>query len=361
MMKKIILGLLSLGFIVLSCVANDTTTSAPAVRNVIFMIGDGMGVNQMYIAYTANNGNLAMVDRTQYVGLVRTNATNRYNPDSAAAGTAIACGEKTNNGMLGVRPDGSPMKSMLEYAAEYGLSTGMVVTCEKTHATPAAFVAKVASRGDHEDIALAFVDAPLNVSIGGGRKYFEERTDGQNLTAHLKSKGFRIAYTMDEVKENQSDDLFALLAEIALPTYPSRGEMLPEATDVALNILSRNPKGFFLMVEGSQIDWEAHNNNREGVINEMLDFDRAVAVALNFAQNCGNTLVIITGDHETGALSITNGNMREGTATTHFASTDHTGVPVPVYSYGPGAEMFTGVFDDTEYLPRILKLWGFER
>jgi len=342
------------------CVCTPEQTQPP-VRNVILMIGDGMGVTQMYAAFTANHGSLYMIERAQYVGLVKTHAANRYNADSAAAGTAIACGEKTNNGMLGMLPDGTPLKSMLEYAAEHGLSTGMVVTCEKTHATPAAFVAKVSGRGDHEEIALAFVNAPINVSIGGGRQFFENRADGQNLTEQMRAKGFRVAYTMDEVNATTEGNLLALLAPVALPRYPARGNMLPEATTVAINILNQNPNGFFLMVEGSQIDWAAHDNDQQSVIYETLDFDRAVKIALDFAERCGNTLVIITGDHETGGMSIVNGSIEDGTVRAHFSSTGHTGVPVPVYAFGPGANKFTGVFWNTEFLPRVLNLWGISR
>jgi len=347
--------------ILLTGYVNAAENAQPPVRNVILMIGDGMGVNQMYAAYTANHGSLYMIERAQYVGLVKTHSADRYNADSAAAGTAIACGEKTNNGMLGVLPDGTPLKSMLDYAAENGLSTGIVATCELTHATPAAFVAKVNSRGSSEDIALAFANAPINISIGGGRKFFEDREDGQNLTEQMRAKGFRVVYTMDEVNATQEGNLLALLAEVALERYPARGNMLPEATAAAINILNQNPKGFFLMVEGSQIDWAAHENNQEEVVLETLDFDRAVKVALDFAERDGNTLVIITGDHETGGMSINNGNFQNGSLTTVFTSTGHTGVPLPVYTFGRGAEKFTGVFWNTEFLPRVLELWGISR
>ena len=334
----------------------EKSVTAPSVHNVILMIGDGMGLTQMYAAYTVNNGSLS-IERCQYVGLVRTHAANGYITDSAAAGTAIACGEKTNNGMLGVRPDGSRLKSMLEYAADNGLSTGMVVTCELTHATPASFVAHVNGRNENENIAMDFAHSKINVCIGGGRKYFENREDNKNVTDMMKAKGFRVAYTMDEVKATQEGNLLALLADIALDPYPARGEMLPEAVATAINILNQNQKGFFLMVEGSQIDWAAHDNCQECVVNEMLDFDRAVKIAFDFTESDGNTLVIVTADHETGGMSILNGNFETGGLTTHFSSKGHTGVPVPVYSFGAGAEKFTGIFNNTEFLPRILELY----
>jgi len=361
-MKKIFTFLLLPAILILagSAATIEKSFAQTPVRNVILMIGDGMGLNHMYAAYTVNRGALA-IERCQYVGIVKTHAANSYIADSAAAGTAIACGENTNNGMVGIRPDGTHLKSLLEYAADNNLATGMVVTCELTHATPASFVAHVGGRSENENIAMAFAHSKINVCIGGGRKYFEDRSDNQNVTEMMKAKGFRVAYTMEEVKATQEGNLLALLADVALRTYPARGEMLPEAVNTAINILNQNPKGFFLMVEGSQIDWEAHGNSQEGTVNEVLDFDRAVKVAFDFAERDGNTLVIVTADHETGAMSIIDGNLQTGDLKTAFASTGHTAAPVPVYSFGPGAEKFTGIFNNTEFLPRILELYQIRR
>ena len=341
------------GFIIFSNIADAQVP----VRNVILMIGDGMGLNHMYAACTVSADPLA-IERCQYVWLVKTHPANGYNTDSSAAGTAIACGEKTNNGMVGVRPDGSRLKSMLEYAADNGLATGMVVTCELTHATPASFVSHVASRGENENIALDLARSKINVAIGGGRKYFENRSDQKNLTDTMKNKGFSVAYTTDEVKATQKGNLLALLADISPETYPARGDMLPESVNTAINLLNHNEKGFFLMVEGSQIDWAAHDNHQEKVVNEMLDFDRAVKVAFDFAKRDGNTLVIVTADHETGCMGILGGNLQTGELNTVFSSKGHTGVPVPIYTFGPGAEKFTGIFDNTEILAKVLTCWG---
>jgi alkaline phosphatase len=332
----------------------------PVVRNVILLIGDGMGLYHQYVAYTANKGSFE-VERCQYVGIAKTAAANNYITDSAAAGTAIACGEKTNNGMLGVLPDGTPLKSMLEYAAENGRTTGMVVSCELTHATPAAFVAHVDSRSENDDIALDLAHNNINVAIGGGRKFFEERADGKNLSDSMKAKGFSVAYTVDEVKSVRNGNLLGLLAEVSPERYPARGEMLTAGTETAINILNQNKKGFFLMVEGSQIDWAAHENNQGEVISEMLDFDRTIKIALDFAERDGQTLVIVTADHETGGMLITRGNLQSGNMTLSFTSTGHAGVPVPVYAYGPGAERFTGIYENTEFLPKVLGLLGIKR
>jgi alkaline phosphatase len=177
----------------------------------------------------------------------------------------------------------------------------------------------------------------------------------------MKGKGFRVAYTMDEVKAVQEGNLLGLLAEVALQRYPERGDMLPEAVATAINILNRNNKGFFLMVEGSMIDWASHDNDQQYMLNETLDFDRAVKVAFDFAERDGQTLVIVTADHETGGMTINNGNLQTGELTAAFSSRGHTGVPVPIYTFGPGAELFTGIYDNTDILPKVLHLFGIKR
>ena len=342
------------------CAASKQPSGSTAVRNVILMIGDGMGLPHQYAAYTANKGRFE-VERCQYVGLAKTYSADSYVTESAAAGTAIACGYKTKNGMIGQGTDSSRLKSILEYAADNNLATGVVVTCELTHATPAAFVAHVKNRNENENIALDFARSKINVCIGGGRKFFENRDDQKNLTDSMKAKGFRVAYTMDEVKSVQEGNLLGLLAEVSLEPYPARGNMLPEAVASAIKILNNNKKGFFLMVEGSQIDWAAHGNKQESVVNEMLDFDRAIKIALDFAERDGNTLVIVAADHETGGMSIKSGNLKTGELTAAFSTTDHTGVPVPVYAFGPGAQKFSGIFENTDFLPKILELYRINR
>ncbi|MDR2233056.1 MAG: alkaline phosphatase [Tannerella sp.] len=342
-------------------VAAQQPDNQPVVRNVILMIGDGMGLYHPYTAYTVNHGKLALYERAQAIGLSKTWSANNYTTDSAAGGTAIACGVKTNNGVIGQRPDGTNAKSMLEYAADNGLATGVVVSCELTHATPASFVAHVNGRSENENIALDFAHSKVNVAIGGGRKFFEQREDGKNLADSMKAKGFTVAYTLDEVKAAQNGNLLALLADVSPARYPARGEMLTDGVTTALNILSRNNKGFFLMVEGSQIDWAAHDNNQNEVISEMLDFDRTIKIAYDFAERDGHTLVIVMADHETGGMTLKNGDFASGEVETAFASKGHSAGPIPVYAFGPGAMKFTGIYENTEILPKVLELLRIAR
>lgn len=322
------------------------------------MIGDGMGVSQVYAGMTANKGSLYL-EKSQFVGFSKTYSANSYITDSAAGGTAIATGTKTNNGAIGVDPDGNPVKSILEYAAENGLSTGVIASCAITHATPASFVAHQPKRGMQEEIAVDFLNSDITLFIGGGKRYFNNRSDSVDLLPKLAEKGFQLAFTMDEVKEVTEGRLAALVADEHPASYPERGEFLPESVESAINLLKGNDKGFFLMVEGSQIDWAGHGNDTEAVVNEMLDFDRAIKVAFDYADQEPNTLVVITSDHETGGMALTGGDLSTGDVEGTFATTGHSSVMVPVFAYGAGSETFAGIYENTEIFAKLLALYGF--
>lgn len=363
-MQKVHLALLlilSLSF--LQCASSKDVAErnvAPQVENIILMIGDGMGVSQIYAGLTANKGSLNL-ERSQYVGFSKTYSGNRYITDSAAGGTAIATGTKTKNGAIGVDLNGNPVKSILEYAAENGLSTGVVASCEVTEATPASFVAHQPNRDMAEEIAVDFLNSDISVFIGGGRKYFNARSDKMNLLDKLKAKDFQVATTMDEVKKVTSGKLAGLVVDESPASYPERGEFLSESLQVAINILKNNKKGFFLMIEGSQIDWGAHENNKDAVVNEMLDFDNAIKVAFDFADKNPNTLVIITADHETGGMTLTGGDISTGEVEATFTSSGHTSVMVPVFSYGRGAAEFAGIYQNTDIFNKLFNLYGFAK
>lgn len=332
----------------------------PEVKNVIIMVGDGMGVAQVYAGLTANKGSLNL-ERSHFVGFSKTYSASNYITDSAAGGTAIACGTKTNNGSIGVDSENNPVKSALVYAAENGLSTGVVSSCSVTHATPASFVAHQPSRKMEEEIAADFVNSDITLFIGGGKRYFDARSDGENLLEKLKEKGYQVALTMDEVKSVTSGKLAGLVADEHPASYPERGEFLPESVQKAIDILKTNEKGFCLMVEGSQIDWACHANDQANLVNEMLDFDRAVKVAFDFADQNPNTLVIVTADHETGGAALTGGDLSTGEVEVTFASKGHTSIMVPVFAYGAGAINFAGIYQNADILPKIIKSYGIEK
>lgn len=321
-------------------------------KNVILMIGDGMGVAQVYAGMTANQGNL-FLNNFRHAGFSRTSSANRYTTDSAAGGTAIATGNKTNNSSIGVDRDNKPVPSIMEIAAANGLGTGIVVTTNVLDATPAAFVAHVPNRNMMPEIAVDFAETGPDVFIGGGIEYFNDRKDGRNLLSELSSKGYQVCDTITELVKVRGGKLAALLPE---KRVAERGDQLQVTTEVAIDILDDHKKGFFLMVEGSEIDGGGHSNDMAYTIEEMLDFDRAVGKALEFAARNRRTLVVVTADHETGGLTLVNGDIGKGMVTGRFSTTGHTGIMVPVFAYGPGAEQFGGIDENTSFFNKFIKL-----
>lgn len=321
-------------------------------KNVILLIGDGMGVAHVYAGMTANRGNLYL-NNFKHVGFSRTPSANRYVTDSGAGGTAIATGHKTNNSAIGVDSENNPVPSILEIAQANGLATGIVVTTNVLDATPAAFVAHVPNRNMMPEIAVDFAETGPDVFIGGGKSYFSDRKDGRNLLAELSEKGYQVCDTITSLVKIRSGKLAGFLTENRVH---KRGDQLPVTTEVALDILDDHKNGFFLMVEGSEIDGGGHDNDMEYIVEEMLDFDRAVGKALEFAAKDGKTLVVVTADHETGGLTIVNGDVSSGRVTGRFSTTNHTGLMVPVFAYGPGAEEFSGIDENTSVFDKFKRL-----
>ncbi|HKJ78789.1 MAG TPA: alkaline phosphatase, partial [Prolixibacteraceae bacterium] len=324
-------------------------------KNIILMIGDGMGVAQVFAGLTANQGNLYLKN-FKNIGFSTTHSADKYITDSAAGGTALSAGVKTNNGAIGVDPDGKKVKTILEEAEEKGLSTGLVSTSSITHATPASFIAHQVSRNMYEEIAADFLNTDFEVLIGGGKEHFTKRKDQRNLVEELSQKGYVIKPDLNKIGNVKGDKLVCLTADKHNPRMAERADMLPVATKTAVNLLSQNKKGFFLMVEGSQIDWGGHAKSTIYIVEDMLDFDRAIGQALEFAADDGKTLVIVTADHETGGMAITGGDLKTGMVKADYPTGGHTGIMVPVFAYGPGAEEFTGIMDNTDIYKKMNKL-----
>lgn len=343
-------------YLISSCSA--PVEKEPKVKNIILMIGDGMGVTQIYAGYTANMGKLNL-EKATYVGFSKTYSANAYITDSGAGGTAISSGVKTKNGAIAVDTMGQPVKTILENAEEHGLATGLLVTSSITHATPACFIAHNPDRNEYVSIAEDFIGSGIDIFIGGGREFFEGE---ENISDILRKEGYIIKYNLDSINPHDTANIGCLAAEDGLPKMlDGRGDFLPEATDIALEKLSQNDKGFFIMIEGSQIDWGGHENDIDYVVTEMLDFDQAIGEAFAFADKNPGTLVIITADHETGGLSITDGNLATGEMTTNFSTKEHSSVMVPVFAYGTGAEEFAGIYENTEIYHKMMKLFEFEK
>lgn len=328
------------------------TPETPA--NIVFLIGDGMGVGQVTAAMI-EYGSLHM-ERLPVGGLLTTFASNRLVTDSAASGTAFATGHKTYNGAISVSPDRESLKTVLECAEERGLATGLVATCSITHATPAVFAAHVDNRQKDGEIAKQMTASGVDVLFGGGWSFFlpdtepgGARTDGLNLLDELRER-MPVALSVAEFRNlPDTDAAAALFAPGHPPSVASREPSLAELTGKAIEILSRDDDGFFVMIEGSQIDWAGHENDHGWLMDEMADFDEAVGVVMDFAETNGRTLVIVTADHETGAYSVLDGSLEQHRVTRpDFGSGDHSAAMVPVLAYGPGSAAFGGMQDNTD-------------
>lgn len=346
--------------------AQTTFVKAPqqpiTAKNVILLIGDGMGLSQITAGMYAN-GNTLELERFKTIGLIKVHASNNLITDSAAGATAFATGTKTYNGAIGVNPKKEIVQNIVEIAEENGLATGLVATSSITHATPASFIAHQPKRSMMEEIANDFLKTEIDLFIGGGQKHFESRDDRRNILKELKKKGYQVGSFMDEELSEmpaQPDKNLAYFTAAGQPLTVEQDRIyLPFASDYAINFLnSHSDKGFFLMVEGSQIDWGGHNNDSEYIINEMLDFDKVVGKVMDFAEKDGNTLVIVTADHETGGYSINYGSTMDKFVT-GFTTDYHTATMIPVFAYGPGSENFAGIYDNTRIFHKMLAAYGF--
>jgi alkaline phosphatase len=334
--------------------------SAQKPKNIILLIGDGMGLTQIQAAYFQNNMQLSILGMP-VSGLHQTRSADDLITDSGAGGTAIACGVKTYNGAIGVDTNKQAVQSILELAELKGLSTGLIATSSITHATPASFAAHVSSRADDEGIALQMSQSGVDFIAGGGLSYFNQRKDNKNLVLEMQGRGYKMFTSGMPDTNSISPQTAYLLDPGHLPRVEKRGPFLEMASVAAIKSLETDPEGFFLMIEGSQIDWGGHANSRSYVVSELLDFDKAVEAALRFAEADGNTLVIVTADHETGGLTlIAPGKKASSQAlNAHFSTRDHSAVMVPVFAYGPGAEMFTGVYQNTELFTKMKQAFGW--
>lgn len=326
------------------------------VKNIIFMIGDGMGLEQLSTAWIVNNRHLNITDNFPYVGLQWTYSASKLVTDSAAAGTALFTGSKTNNGMLAMSPDGQPLETLPEYAQSKGWKTGMSVVCRICDATPAAYAAHHANRDSLYSITSQMVDCGLDFISGGGLKWWENRPDGRDLTAEVEAKGYTFVKDLESLKAVEEGPVIALTAYTELPPALDRGTEHQEAVLKALELLDDNKKGFFLMVEGSCIDDWCHANKVGFAVEEILDFDRTVGAVLEWAAQDGETLVIVTADHSTGAMTLLGGNVEGQSVAVNYANTGHNGVALPVYAWGPGADKFVGIYENTELSQKIKEI-----
>lgn len=414
------------------------TSAAAAVKNVILFIGDGMGMSTIDLARIVLVGSNGYLDfeRAEYVGIQKTYAADTLVTDSAAAATALATGFKTNNAWLSITPDGRQVKTLLEAAREAGRATGLVTTVTITHATPAAFGAHTTSR---DELPVADQYAALKTSdvyMGGGLQFFvarttpgSKRTDDRDLVKEFKAAGYEFVSTPQELNTATAPNgkLLGLFSMEHLPYYIDRAHLgvavptLAEMTRRALDILSRDPDGFFLMVEGGKIDWANHAHDAMTAVLEVYEFNEAVKVGLEFLKREPDTLIVVTADHETGGVGLSVGKylivpealrgqrvsaellarmlkgksdqevvqlmselagirditpaelvkVKSGAATAigeviaqraqiGWTTTAHSGESVPVYAFGRGSHVFAGVYENSDIARKIAEVAGLE-
>ncbi len=329
-------------------------------KNVILMIGDGMGLTQMSSIYYRDVPTVHFEDMT-HIGLIKTWSGNAKITDSASSATSYAAGIKTYNGAIGVNMDTVRVESIVERISPNGVATAVLATSSITHATPAAFYAHTASRNMHETIAEQLLTSDIDFFAGGGLQYFVARKDGKNLYRQLSKHGFEVDSTalldqhaLDPTKKYG----FLLEADGMMPILEGRGDFLPDATSLALAYFQKKEDPFFMMIEGSQIDWGGHDNAPEYLMTEVEDFNKTLGRVLEFAKADGNTLVIVTADHETGGFALSSGgdyNSLNGT----FSTGGHTATLIPVYAFGPGADAFGGIYQNTAIYDKILEATGW--
>ena len=385
-MKKILLTTMALAMLLSSC-----TSTCDKPTNVIYLIGDGMGfgaVSSLLLTVDEQTG----FEMAPVIGLNETCSANNYVTDSPAGGTALATGTRTCNGFLGVGPDSLQLTSILKKAQQMGKKTGIVVNTTLTEATPGAFYAGVTSRKDSYTIAKQFTESGVDIAIGAGLTAFINRPDSIDLTAVLIDKGYDVYLNWKQVLNTQSEKFVGILqmsdvhrrnkpstktasaadgAEVCLAAQLAATEADSDTTRFAepdmylekacvktLEQLEKNaPKGFFLMVESAIIDGYGHNNDAEGMVEEMQEFDRTLKALVAYVNQHPNTLLVVTADHETGGTSVSYKsypvNQPEGMQLS-FSTKGHSGTIVPIFAYGAGAEKFAGIFKNKD-IPGIIE------
>lgn len=324
------------------------------VKNIIFMIGDGMGLEQISAAWVCNGGKLNL-DNFTNVGIQRTYSANRLVTDSAAAGSALATGHKTNNGMISMTPDTVAVMSLAEEAIEKGKRAGAAVTCRVNDATPAAFFSHSASRKNQEDIVEQMAGSGVYFLSGGGTKFWRDREDGKDISEDVKARGYSYVETKEDLMAVENGPVIALMDSYELKPSLDRGDILPASVTKALELLD-NRKGFFLMIEGSMIDDGGHDNKAGHTMEEIFDFDRTLGIVLEWAAKDGQTLVIVTADHATGGMTLLSGSIDEKRIRVNYSTTGHNGIALPVFAWGPHSEDFVGIYENTELSDRIRAL-----
>ncbi|WP_276484894.1 alkaline phosphatase [Paraflavitalea pollutisoli] len=322
------------------------------VKNVILLIGDGTGLAHWYSGYTANHASLNVFNMRS-IGLSKTSSYDNFITDSAPGATALSTGQKTNNRAVGVDHTGVALPQIPDYVHPRGMRSGVITSGDMSDATPASFYGHQAERSNDAGMFADLAHSPIQLLMGSGNSGLNPASE-----AVLQRQGFHIVRTLDSVPAHSAQRWVVADERAHLSVLNGRGSWLRQAFDRSLSILSQNKGGFFLMAEGAQPDHGAHDNNFPWLVTEVMDLDQLVGRAMEFADSNGETLVIVTADHETGGVSLMAGDYTAGRIAAQFATDDHTAIPVPVFAYGPQSNLFQGVYENTAIFGKILQALG---
>lgn len=324
-------------------------------KNIILLIGDGTGLAQIYAGFTANRGSLNMFNMGT-VGLSITTAVDKYITDSAAGATAFSTGTKTRNRYIGVDSAGVRLTTIAEILKTRGYHTTIASSGDITDATPASFYAHQIDRRMSEEIAGDFMQSNVDILIGGRKDSFVARKDNVNLFQQLQRKGYAVSDNLAAL-DTITTSRFVIIDDAAgNRAADGRAGFLSKAFKKSLEVTLKTKQPFFMMFEGAQVDWGGHDNDLAYLTTELLDLDQLVGEAVKFADQNKETLVIVTADHETGGLTLTGGSIPTGEVASRFTTGGHTAVPVPVFAFGPGADQFKGVYNNTEIFHKMRQL-----
>ena len=370
----------TLSIILLACTPQKTVTYQPTAnsakipelgdgafaQNIILLIGDGMGISQITAGMYANGNKLAL-EQFKKIGFHKNYAYDNLVTDSAAGATAFSCGVKTYNGAIGVGPDTLKRYTILEEAEDRGYMTGLVTSSTIVHATPASFIAHNRSRRNYEEIALDFLKTDIDLFIGGGNSFFSRRADERDLIGEMKNKGYYMSNYFDEelsdIDFKKHKKLGYLTADKDPLSVEQGRDYLPGAAQNAIDFMEHHcedDQGFFLMIEGAQIDWGGHANKGNYIVSEMIDFDQVINTVLNYTKKHPETLVIVTADHETGGLAINNGSSMNK-LDMQFTSDYHTAQLIPVFASGPQSNLFTGFYENADIYQLMRTAYGWQK
>lgn len=360
------------------------TNDKPAIkkaRNLILISADGMGACQWQAPGIIRKSPLSVFGM-EYCCLVDTLPLNKINGDAPSHCTALGSGVATNSGFVGLDPNGKPVKNLMEYAKEWGMARGIVSANSLVEGSIVPFVAHVRNRMMVEPITAAYVEDEFDVVLGAGKNYFTHkvtmdapqtgvaceddstanlspRQDGRNLIDELKQKGYAIEEGMDNIMRSNAKRLFGFSAPMTLPNLMQgrTEDVFVNLTEKALELLGAHSNGFMLMIGDMYVDRASHDGNLDLLCKEALNLDQVVRLALDFAKKDGNTLVVVVGTPEASGMTLTHGNPSEGKVEAKWNEPGmiHTGIMVPCFAQGPGAEHFKGSVCNHELFPILMK------